>query len=102
MIVNAKVLVYFGGRCTAMFYCVFRDRWKNLRGRFCLSKRLEKHWLHTCQMYSWLYFQNYCQKRLFNSYQLWIQARPKERAALTLLIKSRWLQNNCKHVQFFP
>jgi len=29
----------------------FRDHWKNLRDRFCLSKHLNKHWVQQC--FSW-------------------------------------------------
>jgi len=26
--------MYFGGGFETIFYCILRDRWKNLRGRF--------------------------------------------------------------------
>jgi len=30
--------VYFDGSTKASFYCILRDRWKNLRDRFGLTK----------------------------------------------------------------
>jgi len=43
-----KVLMYFGGGYAERFYCILRNSWKNLRGRFGPSKRLKKHYDHLC------------------------------------------------------
>jgi len=36
-------VVHSGGGYAERFFCILRDRWKNVRD--CLSKRLWKHWL---------------------------------------------------------
>ena len=40
---KAKVFVHFYGGSKADFYCILGDRWKNLKDRFDLSKRLKEH-----------------------------------------------------------
>ena len=40
---KGKVFVHFYGGSKACFYCVLGDRWKNLKDRFDLSKRLKEH-----------------------------------------------------------